>query len=143
MTFFEQELRKLFDHDKIFADARFVGNTCYGRLTDSIRVKIHFQTGMAADNYDRLKVTLLNRNEGTIDSMSICFKDLWGKKPTANPNFREGVIPHIWEDYGKAGWYVYNPTGTDYRQLSEAVSSYLGVFQEPVQTRQTGQTQTM
>lgn len=140
MTFFEQELRKLFDHDALFADARFVGNTCYGRLTDSIRVKINFQTGMAAGNYDRLKVTLLNRNEGPIDSTVIYFKDLWGRKPTTNPNFREGVLPHIWDDYGKTGWYVYKPTKTDYKQLAEAVGTYLSVFQEPVQNQQMGQT---
>lgn len=143
MTFFEQELQKLFGHSELFTDTRFVGNACYGRLTDNIRVKINFQTGMAADNYDRLKVTLLNRNEGPIDSMVIRFKDLWGMNPTANSNFREGVIPHIWNDYGEAGWYVYKPTRTDYQQLSEAVSSYLGVFQEAVQTQQMGQTQTM
>lgn len=139
MTFFEQELRKLFDHDVLFADARFVGNTCYGRLTDSIRVKIYFQTGMAAGNYDRLKVTLLNRNEGPIDSAVICFKDLWGMKLTTNPNFREGVLPRIWDDYGKTGWCVYKPTKTDYKQLTEAVGTYLSVFQEPVQDQQMGQ----
>ena len=69
MTKFEQELRKLFDHDKLFSDVRFVGNTCYGRLTDQIRVKVSFQTGIVADRYDRLKITLLNRNEGPIDSL--------------------------------------------------------------------------
>lgn len=139
MTFFEQELRKLFDHDAAFADVKFVGNTCYGRLNDNIRVKINFQTGITADNYDRLKVTLLNRSEGPIDSMVIRFHDLWGNKPTSNPNFREGVSPHIWDDCGKTGWYVYKPTKTDYRQLSEAVGTYLSVFQEPVQGQQMGQ----
>lgn len=69
MTKFEQELRKLFDHDKLFSDVRFVGNTCYGRLTDQIRVKANFQTGIVANQYDRLKITLLNRNEGPIDSL--------------------------------------------------------------------------
>lgn len=139
MTFFEQELQKLFGHDAVFADTRFVGNACYGRLTDNIRVKINFQTGGTAGHYDRLKVTLLNRNEGPIDSMVLRFQDLWGIKQTSNPNFREGVSPYIWDDYGKTGWYVYKPTKTDYRQLSEAVGSYLSVFQEPVQEQQMGQ----
>ena len=52
MTKFEQELRKLFDHDKLFSDVRFVGNACYGRLTDQIRVKVNFQTGIVANQYD-------------------------------------------------------------------------------------------
>lgn len=139
MTFFEQELRKLFDHDAVFADTRFVGNACYGRLTDSIRVKINFQTGGTSNQYDRLKVTLLNRNEGPIDSMVLRFKDLWGVKATSNPNFRDGVSPHIWDDYGKASWYVYHPNKTDYKQLAEAVGTYLQVFQEPVQGQEMGQ----
>lgn len=139
MTFFEQELHKLFDRNAVFADTRIVGNTCYGRLTDSIRVKINFQTGGIASHYDRLKVTLLNRNEGPIDSMVVRFKDLWGVKATTNPNFREGISPYIWDDYGKADWYVYHPNKTDYRQLVEAVGTYLSVFQGPVQEQQMGQ----
>ena len=38
MTKFEQELRRMFDHDAVFLNAKFVGNVCYGRLTDQIRV---------------------------------------------------------------------------------------------------------
>ena len=80
MTFFERELKKLFGTGASFSEPRFVGNCCYGRLTDQIRVKINFQTGMVADHYDRLKVTLLNRNEGTIDSMVVKFGDVGSEK---------------------------------------------------------------
>lgn len=138
MTFFEQELRRLFDHDTVFADARFVGNACYGRLTDNIRVKINFTDCKVKDNYDALKVTILNRNEGQIDSMVLRFRDLWGMKQTSNPNFREGVSPHLWVDYGKARWYVYKPNQGDYKQLSEAVRNYVEVFQEPELQQKSG-----
>lgn len=80
MTFFERELKKMFGTGASFSEPRFVGNCCYGRLTDQIRVKINFQTGMVADHYDRLKVTLLNRNEGTIDSMVVKFGDVGSEK---------------------------------------------------------------
>ena len=30
MTKFEQELRRMFDHDAVFPHTRFVGNACYG-----------------------------------------------------------------------------------------------------------------
>lgn len=138
MTFFEQELRRLFDHDAVFADARFVGNACYGRLTDNIRVKINFADCKVKDNYDALKVTILNRNEGQIDSMVLRFRDLWGMKQTSNPNFREGVSPHLWVDYGKASWYVYKPNQGDYKQLAEAVRNYVEVFQEPELQQKSG-----
>ena len=136
MTKFEQELRKLFDHDKLFSNTQFVGNVCYGRLTDQIRVKINFQTGMIANQYDRLKITMLNRNEGPIDSLVIRFKDLWGAKPVSNPNFKEGVYPHLWDYNGKVDWYVYHPTEKDYQKLSEATENYLNVFREPEQQQQ-------
>lgn len=139
MTKFEQELRRIFDHDAVFPNAKFVGNVCYGRLTDQIRVKIHFQTGMLADQYDRLKVTLLNRNEGVIDSMVLKFADLWGRKPVRNPNFPEGIFPHIWRDGTNVDWYVYHPTKADYQQAASAVQMYLEVFQEPAERPQLGQ----
>ena len=139
MTFFERELKKLFGTGANFSEPRFVGNCCYGRLTDQIRVKINFQTGMVADHYDRLKVTLLNRNEGMIDSMVVKFRDVWGLKNTTNPNFRDGVNPHIWS-YGKeTSWYVYQPGKEDYKVLSEAIKTYLEVFQEPEEAMQMGQ----
>lgn len=139
MTKFEQELRKLFDQNKVFSDACFVGNACYGRLTDQIRVKINFQTGIHADRYDRLKITLLNRNEGSIDNLVLHFKDIWGVKKVSNPNFPEGITPYLWSDYGKVDWYVYSPTDADYKELSGAVQTYLNVFQKPQQEQQIGQ----
>lgn len=139
MTVFDQELHKLFGNNKVFEETRIVGNTCYGMLTDNIRVKINFQTGGVADHYDRLKVTLLNRNEGPIDNMVIRFCDLWGRKQVSNPNFKDGIAPHLWSGYGEVSWYVYQPTKADYRQLTEAVSTYLDVFREPVQEPQMGQ----
>lgn len=139
MTFFEQELRKLFDHDAVFADARFAGNVCYGRLNEDVRIKARFVTCGYADNYEALKVTLINRREGEIDSSLLRFRDLWGMKKVNNPNFREGVSPHVWICGGKAEWYAYKPNGDDRQQLKDAVQTYLAVFQEPVQAEQMGQ----
>ena len=140
MTRFEQELRKIFDHGKLFSNVRFAGNCCYGRLTEQIRVKASFQTGSIADQYDRLKITLLNRTEGPIDSVVLRLKDIWGIKPVANnPNFRNGVYPYLWECDGKVDWYAYHPTPADYQKLTEAAGNYLDVFREPVQEPQMGQ----
>ena len=57
MTFFEQELKKLFADDTAFMDKRFIGNACYGRLDHNIRIKIRFTTCGVADQYEALKVT--------------------------------------------------------------------------------------
>jgi hypothetical protein len=60
----------------------------------------------------------------------IRFGDLLGKKKVSNPNFSDGVLPHLWDDYGKVGWYVYQPTQADYSVLAGAVDEYLQVFQQ-------------
>lgn len=140
MTFFEKELKRIFEEDMGLSDIRIVGNACYGRLSGDIRMKAAFATGRVADQYEMLKITMLNRQEGPIDSVALHFSDLWGRKRADNPNFPDGVSPHIWKDGGNVRWYVYKPTEADYRRLSGAVSDYLDVFQEPVQEPQMVQT---
>ena len=68
MTTFENELRKLFDHDAVFTDTRFVGRTCYGKISGSICLRAEFITLGYADKYEALKISLINRTEGVIDS---------------------------------------------------------------------------
>lgn len=134
--FFEQEFKKLFADDTDFMDKRFIGNACYGRLDNNIRIKIRFTTCGVTDHYEALKVTLLNRNEGEIDNMTLHFRDLWGIKKTGNPNFREGISPHIWRCREKTEWYVYQPNKDNYQKLTDAVRMYVETFQEPIQGQQ-------
>lgn len=132
MNFFEQELRKIVAPK--YPDATYVGRACYVRLSEMNRAKIEFITGMVANQYNALRLTILNRSEGQVDILLLKLSDILGKKQTNNPNFRDGVSPHIWDDYGKAEWYVYHPNSRDYQQLTDAVSDYLEVFQEQTLT---------
>lgn len=141
MTFFEQELRKIVGAE--YPDATFVGRACYVRLSDMNRAKIQFISTGIASHYDALRLTVLNRQEGEVDNLLLRFSDLLGKKMVNNPNFRDGVIPHMWDDYGKVDWYVYNPNSRDYQKLIDAVSDYLEVFQEQSQTADQQWQQTM
>lgn len=141
MTFFEQELRKIVGEQ--YPDATFVGRACYVKLGEMNRAKILFSCSSVFGNYDTLLMSILNRNEGVVDKLTLRFGDLLGKKQVNNPNFREGIVPRIWEDGGKAEWYVYHPTGEDYRKLTGAVSDYLEVFQEQAQTASQEWQQTM
>ena len=107
------------------------------------RAKIQFISTHIASQYDALRLTILNRDEGAVDNLVLRFSDLLGKKHTSNPNFRDGVIPHLWDDCGKVAWYVYQPSSRDYQELSDAVGSYQEVFQEQVQMERPGWEQTM
>ncbi len=128
-TFFEKEMRKLFGQGLSFPETTFVGRTCYGKLDEDIRVRMEFATEQTVDHYSALKVTLLNRREGPIDSILLRFSDVLGKKQTANPNFREGLFPYIWKNGNDISWYVYQPTAEDYKTLADAVGSYTAMFQ--------------
>ena len=107
------------------------------------RAKIQFVTTGIANQYSALRLTVLNRQAGDVDNLLLRFSDLFGKKMVNNPNFRDGVIPHIWDDYGKVDWYVYHPNSRDYQKLTDAVSDYLEVFQEQSQTADQQWQQTM
>ena len=128
MNYFEQELRRLAKACDGINNPTFAGRVCYGDLGGDNRVKLQFVTMGYADHYEALKATVLKRTEGEVDTLVFRFQDIWGKKQVSNPNFREGVIPHIWTSGDTSKWYVYKPTDSDMKILAEEVSAYLAVF---------------
>ena len=135
-NFFEQELRKLFGDGKIISDPTYSGRVCFGTLGRDLRVRAQFVTSGHAERYDSLKITVLNRTDGPVDTLMLRLKDLLGKKPVpGNPNFRNGVSPYIWVYQGEAEWYAYHPTAADYKTIQQAAEQYLGVFRDRSQDR--------
>jgi len=130
-SFFDQELWRLFGDGKIIDSPACAGRSCLGTLGRDLRVRVQFVSTHVADEYDALKLTVLNRTDGPVDTLVLKLRDLLGKKPVpGNPNFREGVTPHIWKDYGKFEWYAYRPTDADYETIRQAAAQYLSVFRE-------------
>ena len=108
MTVYEQELRKLFEHSDLVDRPQFSGRVCVGDLGKDLRVRAEFLSTHISSQYDAIRLTVLNRTEGVVDRTLLRFQDVWGKKQVPNnPNFRSGVIPHLWDDYGKVEWYAY------------------------------------
>ena len=135
-SFFEQELGRLFGDGQVIRNPTYSGRSCFGTLGKDLRVRARFITTGYADHYDSLKITVLNRTDGPVDTLVLKLKDLLGKKPVpGNPNFREGVSPHIWDNYGKQEWYAYHPTAADYEVIRQAAKQYLDVFRDRQQER--------
>ncbi len=132
-TTFEKELRRIFDQDSLMDHVSYVGRSCYGRLDGELRVRAQFQSMGISNHYDALKISLLNRREGVVDSVILRLNEVWGLKQTSNPNFREGIYPYLWEDGGDLVWYVYQPSASDFQKLRNVVNDYLEVFREPEQ----------
>ena len=135
-NFFERELGRVFGDGQVIRNPTYSGRSCFGTLGKDLRVRARFITTGYADHYDSLKITVLNRTDGPVDTLVLKLKDLLGKKPVpGNPNFRSGVTPHIWEDYGKFEWYAYRPTEADYETIRQAAKQYLDVFRDRQQER--------
>lgn len=143
MNFFAQELKKIVG--ATHPDATYAGRACFVRLSETNRARLEFVTLGYADKYEALKVTVLNRTDGPVDSLILRLGDLLGKRQVSNPNFRDGIIPYIWGDGARTDWYVYQPGAADYKTLGAAADEYLEVFQEPrqAQTAQPGMGQQM
>ena len=110
MTFYEQELRKLFADGTVIGSPKFTGRACLGTLGKDLRVRVQFVTSGHADHYDAISITVLNRTDGVVDKLRLRLKDVLGvKQVPGNPNFRSGVLPYIWDDYGKVEWYAFRP----------------------------------
>ena len=80
------------------------------------RAKIQFVTGIVANQYNALQMTILNRSEGQVDTLRLRFSDLLGTKMTSNPNLPKRAWSRTFrDDYGKVSWYVYHPPGRTMR----------------------------
>ena len=61
---FEQELQKLFGDGKIIDNPVCSGRACFGTLGSDLRVRAQFISTHIADEYNALKLTVLNRTDG-------------------------------------------------------------------------------
>jgi len=129
MNAFEMELKKILSQSKESAHTTYVGRAAYIQVAPELRAKLEFVSLNIANQYNALKLTVLNRIDGAVDINILRFGDLLGKKMVSNPNFSDGVIPHLWDDYGKVSWYVYQPEQADYKLLAGVVDEYLQIFQ--------------
>ena len=78
MNFFEQEMRKMFGDSPVIQDAQYCGRTLIGKVDDELRVKLQFITTGIADNYDSIRLKIINRTEGEVDTEVFRFTDILG-----------------------------------------------------------------
>ena len=125
MNFFTNELQKIAAGCENLHHPQFIGRTCIGRLTNDITVKLSFYALSVSGNYDALKVRLINRHEGEIDSQLIRFGELWGK---VSMHDVKKISPHAWDDGENPRWYGFTPTPEQYRILSAELDDYVSCF---------------
>ena len=129
-TSLENELRRVFGNDLVVKNTKYFGNACYGDIDKDLRLKAQMATSGISSQYTNISLSVIKRTDGIVDTSRIYFEDVLGVKPVANPNFKNGIKPHIWICDGKTEWYVYKPTEKDISMLRSAVKDYVGIFKE-------------
>lgn len=121
LTFYEKELHRLFeDSERISADTVFAGKTMITKIGEDLRAKVQFVNTKISGQYDALRLTIINRHEGTVDSETFKFSDIIGMKGDR--------APHVWDDGERVGWYIYKPTAYDYNLISDAIEDYISMY---------------
>ena len=129
MNFLQRELKKILEMTQYSQEATCIGNASYVKVNGDVRLRLEFSRS-STSLFDGIVMTMLNRKEGPIDMNVLKFKDIWGKKSVSNPNFKDGLVPYIWEYREKTEWYVYKPNQKDYLRLAKEIDQYIGMFQE-------------
>ena len=86
MTFYEQELKKLFGGSNVIRDAKYSGKTLLGRIDDELRVKLQFVYTGTRDHYNALRLKIINRTDGEVDAETFKFSDILGGNPAYQNN---------------------------------------------------------
>jgi len=126
MDFFEKEMRKMFEKNENILDKKFIGKTMIGRLDEDLRIKLSFVTTGVKDHYTAIKLQIINRQEGEVDSEVIKFADVIGKQRMRNG---EMIEPHMWVYSQNPEWYV-PITENQREQIADAVESYAVMYQD-------------
>ena len=102
MTVFEKEMRKIFgEFELLSADTLFTNKVMLSPIGENLRAKVEFVSMNEADHYNTLRLSIINRTEGVVDTQAFKFKDIIGIK--------NGYEPHLWDDCGNVG-YAYTPS---------------------------------
>ncbi|MBO4999393.1 MAG: hypothetical protein J6C58_01015 [Bacteroidaceae bacterium] len=124
MNFYEKQLKRMFpDFDTQSGDTIFAGKSMLSIISDDLRAKVEFMTGRVAGQYEGLRLSIINKNEGVIDSQSFMFYEIIGMKGPEKDR-----KPHVWDDNGQASWFVYEPTDAELESIGSKVEEYVWLY---------------
>ena len=84
-NFLEGELRKLFGNGEVIENPVFLGNVCAGTLDGDLRVRAEFAATAEEDEYDALRIRVVNRGGGEVDRLTLRFMDVGQKAVPKKP----------------------------------------------------------
>ena len=124
MNLFEHERKMMFDDTDVIKDVKICGKTLLGKLDDELRIKLQFVATLIAGQYDAIKVTVINRTEGAVDTEIFKFSDIIGQQ---NRGALSAVNPHIWVCNDKPDWYI-PVTASQKVEMADKILSYVSMY---------------
>ena len=79
-TTFENELRKVFDKVSNLENKKYVGRAFYASIDKDIKLKAEFISTETHDKFDAMKIRVLHKGEGELDTNTIRLKEIWGNR---------------------------------------------------------------
>lgn len=127
MNFFEQQMRAMFENVLGIEDEHYIGKTMIAKIDDDLRVKTQFVSTHIAKHYDAIRVRIINRTEGEVDTETILFGDIIGQK---DMSIAGKVNPYMWEEsIGKAYWYT-PISAHEFDSIVIAVLNYISQYKQ-------------
>lgn len=128
---FEHEMQMFFGESNLLStDTLFSGKTMVSKIGEKLRAKVEFISTHVSSEYDALKLSIINREEGVVDSKTFKFADIIGRKNDRNP--------HIWDSEGNARWHLYRPTAKEFEKIQGAVEGYIEMYADQELTENHG-----
>ena len=86
MNFYEKQLKRMFpDFDTQSGDTIFAGKAMLSIISDDLREKVEFITTRVAGQYEGLRLSIINKHDGVIDSQAFMFHEIVGLKGPKTP----------------------------------------------------------
>ncbi len=134
-TVIKQNLRQIFDGLGCLSNKVYISKSFYGTIDKDLRLKASFTSSPKLFDTDKrhvaLRLSIINRTIGTIDSNSIWFKDIWDEERIKKLNLDGCPGGNMF--VREIDWYEYQPNAEDIRLISEKVSEYISVYQNTEQ----------
>lgn len=123
-TTFTFELKNIGKHASTLLDLTILDNVCYGKLLgDRHVVKLEFHDEAVRNEYNSIKITVMHKTHGMIDSTFINIPRVLNISEEHGHFYMERCNRN-----GKIFWNTRSLTETEYDKLAEMIDSYLRLF---------------
>jgi hypothetical protein len=117
-------IEQIFNNHTRDFDYIYIGNKMIITLDDARRIEVDFYNTWSSNNYDSLRIVLVSKTHGYINSRIIKFKDLFDNmQDTTHPN---RIDKHIWYN-GEFKWYG-KPNDKDIIKLQKTLEDYIDTW---------------